>query len=157
MKIRRLQPNEWPVLRDLRLRAATESPFELGETVAELRARTTDEYWIRQANDDGQAIFVVWKNEVLSGLIYAETQISDVLAEATFAALWLDPILRGRGIGRQLLCTAIDWVKTRGATHGSLLVVEGNQQAIEFFQREGFTKTSPFPIRQFWRMERQFS
>jgi ribosomal protein S18 acetylase RimI-like enzyme len=165
VEITRLQSTDWQLLRDLRIRAATTSPNDLGETLEELLNRTNDEYWVQQAGrlaeySETEAIFIVAVDKAPGGLIYC--CVSPSIGRSNVAVMWLDPKLRGRGIGRQLLTTAIDWAKAQGATSVSLFVAEGNMHAIRFYEKVGFVRlgSEPKVLRQtgkhrFWQMERQ--
>ncbi|MEN6388915.1 MAG: GNAT family N-acetyltransferase [Syntrophomonas sp.] len=53
-------------------------------------------------------------------------------------SLYVSEEWRGRGIGRHLLITSLDWLKTRGTTIQQLAVREGNEKALTFYQRCGF-------------------
>lgn len=169
MEIRLLQRDEGLLLRDLRLRAVTDSPDELGQTTAELQGRT-DEWWVSHAREktdrpDCEAVLLAQENETLSGLIYVSLhRICSTFAIADFAVMWIEPGLRRRGIGRKLLDTAISWAKERGATHLTLLVAEGNEGAIIFYQGAQFSKVwlqpkivIPGSTQRFWKMERQLA
>jgi len=52
-------------------------------------------------------------------------------------ALYVEPSLRGEGIGRRLLEEALTWGRERGCTEGTLSVLAGNP-ARELYERVGF-------------------
>jgi ribosomal protein S18 acetylase RimI-like enzyme len=56
-------------------------------------------------------------------------------------ALYLDPGSWGRGIGTQLHATALDRLRTCGFTSAGLWVLDGNQRALRFYYRHGWTDT----------------
>ncbi|MHA6780320.1 N-acetyltransferase family protein [Pseudonocardia saturnea] len=56
-------------------------------------------------------------------------------------ALYLDPDRWGRGVGSALQDAALDRLVTHGFTHAGLWVLEGNQRALRFYRRTGWTDT----------------
>jgi putative acetyltransferase len=54
--------------------------------------------------------------------------------------MYLHPASRGRGLGKQLLDTSIEWTKSRGATHIVLDTMEKMQRAIAFYEGHGFVR-----------------
>lgn len=56
-------------------------------------------------------------------------------------ALYLDPDHWGRGIGYALQTAALDRLGTHGFTHAGLWVLDGNERALRFYQRTGWTDT----------------
>jgi GNAT superfamily N-acetyltransferase len=54
-------------------------------------------------------------------------------------AIYLRPDQLGRGIGTQLHSAAMHRLSTLGFTHATLWVLEGNEQAISFYRRKGWT------------------
>jgi GNAT superfamily N-acetyltransferase len=56
-------------------------------------------------------------------------------------ALYLDPDHWGRGIGAPLHAAALDRLVTHGFTHAGLWVLDGNQRALRFYHRHGWTDT----------------
>lgn len=165
LEIALLSADEWQVLRDLRIRAATQSSNEIGETLEELLARTSDEYWKTQTRDycdhpDSKAIFILWADGKPEGLVYAEVERREVFTAASIAAMWLDPKIRSLGWGKRLLSTALDWARKRGAMRVTLFVVEGNERAMKLYEGTGFSKIGHTPAAlpgqtgpRYWRLE----
>ena len=60
---------------------------------------------------------------------------------AVLTSLWVDPSVRGRGIGDQLIAAVVDWSKHAGFTQLFLWVAEGNTHAERLYARNGFTRT----------------
>lgn len=56
-------------------------------------------------------------------------------------ALYLDPDHWGRGIGTLLHAAALDRLGAHGFTRAGLWVLDGNQRALRFYQRTGWTDT----------------
>jgi GNAT superfamily N-acetyltransferase len=54
--------------------------------------------------------------------------------------LYVEPALRGAGVGRALLTAAITHARSVGAAAVDLEVVEGHERAARLYEREGFTR-----------------
>lgn len=54
--------------------------------------------------------------------------------------MYLRPAARGRGLGKQLLETALAWARERGATHVVLDTMEKMTRAIAFYEAHGFVR-----------------
>lgn len=52
--------------------------------------------------------------------------------------LYIQDDARGKGIGSQLMSTAIDWIKHRGAKRITLNVFNWNDSAIKFYESHNF-------------------
>lgn len=56
-------------------------------------------------------------------------------------ALYLDPVVWGRGIGARLHAAALNRLRACDFTHAGLWILDGNQRAMRFYLREGWTDT----------------
>jgi ribosomal protein S18 acetylase RimI-like enzyme len=54
-------------------------------------------------------------------------------------ALYVDPDLWRRGIGTPLHAAALDRLRSCGFTHAGLWILEGNDRALRFYRRHGWT------------------
>lgn len=52
-----------------------------------------------------------------------------------------DPTVRGKGVGRQMVSAAEDWLRRRGVVKVQLLVRETNTQVIGFYDHLGYEET----------------
>jgi ribosomal protein S18 acetylase RimI-like enzyme len=62
------------------------------------------------------------------------------------ASVWIEDVVvaeawRGRGIGRALLGSVLDWAAARGATRAQLLADLDNQPALDFYRKLGWAET----------------
>jgi ribosomal protein S18 acetylase RimI-like enzyme len=164
MEIRRLRQDEWSVLRDLRERAVTDSPDEMGESLRELQTRTSDQHWIEKAKRQTEhperfGIFVAELGGSFYGTIDADIQDGEP-SFVSLSALWVAPEVRSRGIGERIVSAALRWAKERGAARARILVAETNHSALMFYERLGFVKDFEFPMRppqahqRFWWLSR---
>ena len=54
--------------------------------------------------------------------------------------MYLRPAARGHGVGKRLLATAVDWVRTQGGTHIVCDTIEAMTRAIAFYEANGFVR-----------------
>ena len=150
MKIRPLEPADWPIHRLLRLQALQESPEAFATSYAEQAARPGDSWATRLAEAaasgrdlplvaelDGQAVGMAWAR--VDGNDAAIVEIFQV---------WVSPAARGRGIAAGLMREAIAWARARGAHAVQLDVTPGDTAAARLYLREGFRNVgAPVPVR----------
>ncbi len=55
--------------------------------------------------------------------------------------------LRGRGIGRALVGAVVDWARRRGSVRVTLLADRGNEAALRFYARLGWSGTRMIALR----------
>lgn len=56
-------------------------------------------------------------------------------------AIYLDPQFWGRGVGARLHTAALDGLRSCGFTHAGLWILDGNERALRFYLRHGWTDT----------------
>jgi ribosomal protein S18 acetylase RimI-like enzyme len=136
LEVRRVRAGEWASLRQVRLRALAESPEAFATTFEE--ARTRPEGWwrrwaARSAERAEQAMFLAWEGDPAGiGGAFAEQGGFRVIS------LWVEPGVRGRGIGRALLDAAVAFA---GEAEVRLSVADGNDSARRLYERYGFVDT----------------
>jgi len=57
--------------------------------------------------------------------------------------VWVDPVYRGRGVGRLVIHSALDWARSSGVRQMVLSVALGPSSALEFYRRLGFVEVGP--------------
>ena len=143
MRVRELEPHEWALFRELRLRALGESPDAFARTLAEALAQP-DAYWLQltqSVTEPGGQVMLVAEEEgrpvgLAFGLFDKERpKIGHV------GGMWVDPAVRRRGAGRALLDAAIAWGGARGLEVLELWVTEGNTPALRLYEQAGFADT----------------
>lgn len=94
-------------------------------------------------------IFVARIDGRIAGMVNLLFTIST--AEGGRAALLEDMVVgagfRGRGTGSSLIRHAIEFARTEGCLRITLLTDAGNEKAIEFYQKRGFTTSPMIPMR----------
>jgi ribosomal protein S18 acetylase RimI-like enzyme len=149
LTIRSFQPSEWPLYRALRLRALRESPDAFSTLHAEAAARPERAWRDRMAamssRYDLPLIAEIGGNP--AGIVWAHIDPSTEDA-AQLYQMWVAPECRGRGIGRALLDTAIEWATANGARSMALGVTVGNSPARRLYEAAGFAPVgAPEPLR----------
>lgn len=137
--IRALREDEWPLLRELRLRALRDSP-DAFSPLAEDVAREADDYWQRGARafaSGAASLLVAERDGHAVGLVSA-TAVGDT---GYIGAMWLEPAARGAGLGRELLDSACAALRARGCVRLALSVTESNTAAIALYESAGFART----------------
>lgn len=141
-KIRRVRPDEWQALRELRLRALSCDPLAFGSTWARERA-LPDGRWqertSRGASSDESAMFVAESGSVgWVGMV----SVAWVESEAHIFAMWVDPAFRRRGLGGALLDAALQWFGSMAPHRPLLLDVNPRQEdAVRLYESRGFRRT----------------
>lgn len=140
MEVRRVTGDEWQALRDIRLRALADSPDAFGSTYAEASARP--ERWWREwaansAESDTQAMVLAWDGAEAVGIagVFADVGVWHVIS------MWVEPRVRGQGVGRSLLDAVVVWARVRGGDTIRLSVTDGNDAARALYERYGFLDT----------------
>ena len=98
-----------------------------------------------QANDPQAVVLVAEHEGAVIGYAYGAIEGYDYMAlrgpAAVLHDLIVDPVHRGRGVGRALLNAMITAFSTRRAPRVVLSTAEHNTSAQRFFERMGFRRT----------------
>ena len=140
--IRTILGDEWRLWRSLRLRAVDESPDAFRSVLAQESAEA-DEWWrelIASAADHPHGLLLVAEADsdpvgMMFGRLDDAGEVLDV------GAMWVDPELRRKGIGRGLLDAALDWARAAGASKAELWVTAGNDAAKQLYETAAFALT----------------
>lgn len=142
--IRRLGPDDWRVLREVRLRALADAPYAFGSTVAEESA-WDDQRWA--SSTSRLTWFVAGDDRRPVGLVAGVQAPEDADARAVIS-MWVAPGHRGTPLGRSLLDAVERWARAEGATALLLRVSDRNDRARRFYERLGFvTSGQAEPLR----------
>jgi ribosomal protein S18 acetylase RimI-like enzyme len=137
-EVRELGPSDWSVLRDVRLRALSDSPGAFLSTYEREAALEADEWTKRLddaawlvATDGGEAIGLV-------GLVEGSPPPGARYIEST----WVAPAYRRRGVFRSLLARLVEIGRGKGLDSLFLWVVGNNDVARRAYASLGFVETN---------------
>jgi ribosomal protein S18 acetylase RimI-like enzyme len=141
--VRRISRSDGLVLKDVRLRALRDAPYAFSEKLLDVE-HDPDSEWIERAvemsseGSDSVAFLAFDEDTVLAiGMAggYVHPERGD---EAHVWGVWLDPVARGRGVGRELVEAVIAWATRRGHPRLTLCVMETSASAISLYRALGF-------------------
>jgi GNAT superfamily N-acetyltransferase len=142
MKARRLRRDEAGPLRELRLRALTDAPRELGCFLDE-EAAFPSSYWRAIAEDtqvaDRRVSVVADDGDQLVGMVGGDWD--EQSGRVHLVALWVEPSSRGRGVGKALVAEVLSWARERQAHRVELWVVDDALAAAALYASCGFVET----------------
>lgn len=138
-RVVRIRPDQWPLLRELRLASLADSPDAFGQRLEDA-ARQSDEEWQAAARassgGDGRCWFIEWEGERPIGLVQGRRRPPE---DCLLFSMWVAPAARRRGHGRALVDAIAAWGVGWGARRIVLWVIAGNDAAMEFYRRLGFS------------------
>ncbi len=148
--VRSIQADEGELLREVRLAALQSAPAAFLETYDEVAADPADVWAARAAASTGegdQLIMVALADGRPVGMAGIAREIGQRRRHrATLWGVWLDPAHRGRGVGRQLVSTALDWARDREVRAVYLEVVENEDPSWSLYGRLGFVRREVDPF-----------
>jgi ribosomal protein S18 acetylase RimI-like enzyme len=138
VRLRPIGPDDWALLRDVRLRALADAPHAFSSTFAEQQGYP-DTWWQARTRDLGAdaATFAAVAGGRWVGVVRVYRDEDEPTA-AQLVSMWVDPAARGRGIGRALVERALAWAGENSVTSVRLWVTEGNAPALRLYEACGF-------------------
>ncbi|HEV8401822.1 MAG TPA: GNAT family N-acetyltransferase [Candidatus Limnocylindrales bacterium] len=146
MDIRRVRPDDWQALRDVRLRALASDPDAFGGTLAEGLARPDEDWQVRAASTET----VTFVAEATDGFVGMGSvgPAPDRPGIAAIYGMWVAPETRGQGIGGALMDSLEGWAREAGYGDIGLGVTTTNAAAIRLYEARGYTDIGErFPLR----------
>lgn len=127
---------DWREIRRARLSALADAPHAFASTLE------------READLDADS----WQQRVASGAWFIAREAGEpvgLVAGVTdretggphLVAMWVDPSVRGRGVGQALVEAVRDWAAASAADRLILWVADGNDSARRLYERCGFVDT----------------
>jgi ribosomal protein S18 acetylase RimI-like enzyme len=152
MELRPVRSQDWPLLRDLRLRALRDSPGAFGSTYEReerMREASDWQWWI--TGTEGVTTvrtYAIQQDEVFVGMATGMVETGQPHTAYLFG-MWVEPDCRRRRLGVALLEAVSEWALESQCHEVVLRVVDGNDSASNFYRRQGFVTTSapPEPLR----------
>jgi ribosomal protein S18 acetylase RimI-like enzyme len=146
--VRRLQPEDYELIRTIRLRSLTLEPAAFGSTL-EREASFSDDDWRQRLAPDASPHFVTVDDAgAPTGMVVGAVDSENPQLAHLFA-MWVDPHARGFGAADALVGEVKQWAAAQGCAELQLRVTEGNARAERMYQRHGFERTG-----QSWFRER---
>jgi ribosomal protein S18 acetylase RimI-like enzyme len=138
VRMRVLAETEWPIWRDLRIRALTDAPDAFGRTLEGALAMTDDDWRAHFSTDARTFIAEIDGTPVGGAVIRVEPDEPSI---AGLFGMWVDPSVRRSGVAKALLEAAEASARAFGATEIELEVTAGNEAAQTFYRSAGFIET----------------
>jgi GNAT superfamily N-acetyltransferase len=138
--VRRLQPEQWRLLRDVRLAALSDSPAAFSKPL--VRAQSlTDADWQRLAHDGAggeiSSCYLALVEDVPVGIAVGLPDAEDA-SRAYLVSMWVAPSHRGGRTAVALLDEVERWAAARGARTLVAGVTAGNDRALAFYRKCGY-------------------
>jgi ribosomal protein S18 acetylase RimI-like enzyme len=139
-RVRRLRPEDYELIRTIRLRSLTLEPTAFGSTVEREAAFSDDDWRGRLAPDASPHFVSVDDSGVPTGMVVGalDAENKDV---AHLFAMWVDPHARGSGAADALVAEVMRWAAAQGCAELQLRVTDGNERAERMYRRNGFERT----------------
>ena len=146
MRIRRVRPDEWQALRDLRLRGLETDPDAFGGTLAESLTKPDSEWQARAASTDTVTFVAVTDAGFVGmGSVGPAPERPGI---AAVYGMWVAPEARGQGVGGSLMDALEGWAREAGYGDIGLGVTMTNEPAIRLYTAKGYADIGErFPLR----------
>jgi ribosomal protein S18 acetylase RimI-like enzyme len=138
--IRPAASSEWNQLRDLWLRALTDSPKSFAIRIERAQAEPPA-YWLRlMGGGQRSSCFIAvddhgdWQGMIL-------VRLEPDSKHARLSGLWVAPAARGRGIARMLINHSVSWARQHHAQQLLLWVSDRSTAAVGLYSGFGFQPT----------------
>lgn len=147
LEIKPLLPHEWPILKQMRLRALTDTPEAFSFTLARAQAQTDGDWqeWAGHfVGDLSAAMCIAYLDGMPCGMMgcySAEPDTPGAGQAAELVAVWVDPAARGQGAAEALVASIVTWAVTQNIRTLQAWVMEDNLRAITFYKKVGFAET----------------
>jgi GNAT superfamily N-acetyltransferase len=135
-RIRRVTPDDWLLLRGVRLAALADAPYAFGSTQAE-ELRFDEAEWRSRAARF--AWFVALDDATGVGVVGGA--LLEIPSARTLFSMWTAERSRGTGVAEALVNEVSGWARADGAAELVLWNADGNERARRFYQRLGFVRT----------------
>ena len=145
LRIRRGEPDDWPVYRDIRLRMLQEAPDAYGSSYA-VEAGFPESLWRQRVGNPLLFLAVDERDEVVG----TATGLPETDGAVQVVAMYVAPEARGQGCAGRLLDAVAAAARRRGANRLVLHGTAGNRAATRRYTRYGFSRTG-----RAWPMERK--
>ncbi len=136
--VRPVAPDEWRLLREIRLAALRDSPFAFGSTYARELGFDEQVWRLRVA---GRGYFLAVDGGSPVGLAAGYRDPDALPGRRELVSMWITPAARGYGVAALLIDAVAGWARADGADELALWVVDANDAALRAYRRAGFVET----------------
>ena len=136
-QIERLAPEQWEILRDIRLKALSDTPNAFGSTLEKEREYSEVDWRLRLERNNCATFVAFTDDKKAIGLIVS----APYGHELGIFAMWVDSTERRKGVGGRLIDAVIQWAKEKGGEKLRLDVADENLSAIKLYESKGFQRT----------------
>lgn len=136
-ELKRVGSDDWELLREIRLRALADAPDAFSRTLEEAVAES-ESTWQDRARGPGLTLLAVDDagRPVAMGGVFPVPDST----RAMVWGMWVDPSVRGHGLGRRILAESVAWARAAGRT-AYLHVTRSNDSARGLYVSAGFVPT----------------
>jgi ribosomal protein S18 acetylase RimI-like enzyme len=139
VRIQQAVENDWPLVRDVRLRALREDPGVFGASLPR-EERFLESHW-RMRLRTSTTWIAVDDQGVGRGIVTMMQEPGSPVDDRHVISLWVAPESRRGGVGWLLLDAVRRAAAEQDARTVSLWLLDGNHAAGDLFVRAGFTRT----------------
>lgn len=144
-QLRPIRTGDGPLLKSVTLLSVQESPDAFVITLDEINSNP-ESFWDNLADfiaaSKQDEILLLFDNDNGKCVGYSGGHIDNEHPDLGHLRwMWVDPSLRGHGLGSMLIKKIVDWAKQKGAREMELWVSETQQPAIGAYQSNGFRLT----------------
>jgi len=140
--VRPVREDEWQSYRDLRLKALESDPLAFGSTWKREKAFTPETWKERITRGLSTSTSATWVAEGSTGRFVGMLAVADLKGDVHLFAMWVEPEVRGIGIGGHLLDSALTWIRHSYPDRAVVLEVNPRQlAAVHLYESRGFRRT----------------
>jgi ribosomal protein S18 acetylase RimI-like enzyme len=134
IEVRQLAVDDWHIWRDVRLRALANAPDAFGSTLSHWSG-ASEEQWRQRLSSVALNVVAFVGGDAVG---QASGDISESDSEVEVISVWVDPDMRGRGVGERLIRCVTEWAARNGRGTVVLHVKRENEHARRLYERLGF-------------------
>jgi len=144
VEIRRVNPDDWPAVKAVRLAMLHDSPTAFVTTIDEALAHE-DQVWIDRAvagsRGEAQVTVLAFEGEKPVGMavgLHKKRYDDPILV---IVSVFLEREFRGSGVTDEMFRQIEEWGALSGAKRSTLWVEDGNARAAGFYRKMGYAMT----------------
>jgi RimJ/RimL family protein N-acetyltransferase len=140
--IRKFEESDWPLLKEIRLKALKSDPGVFGSNYAAESVMTDDEWISWLINPDAVSFGVFDENKIIGMTGIAIHRDDPTRKTAILWGSWLEPEYRGKGISEKMYKARIEWAKEHPACEKIVVSHRASNIASKYAnQKHGFIYT----------------